>query len=493
MAEPGSDEALLAELEVLRAENAHLKELERKLEARGAALEQARDDAEAASRSKSAFLANMSHELRTPLNAVLGHAQLLQRDPSLGARQREGVETIRRSGEHLLTLINDILDLARIEADRLELHPAPFAWSPFLTEIAELFRIQARQKGLTFAYQIRSELPAGVLADETRLRQVLLNLLGNAVKFTRQGGVTFRVRWEAGRAELEVIDTGPGIPRAERERIFEPFRQAGERKLWIKGTGLGLAITRRLVEMMGGEVRVESQLGYGSRFRVSLPLPEAEPPDTLAPDAPERAIIGYEGDRRSVLVVDDNAENRSIIRLALEPLGFEVREAADGYEGLESARRSAPDLVLLDLVMPRMDGFEALRQLRADPRLVMLPVVVTSASVFREDKLRSSAAGSTDFLPKPVDVDLLLAMLAEQLELRWLLAGPAPAAPAEAPPAPGAAARLPPDRAAALVEHARSGDVAGLPELAPLAARVRDLARDFDLEAIAALGEEGAG
>ena len=486
--DPG--EALAAELARLREENERLSELERRLAARTAALERARDAAEAASRSKSAFLANMSHELRTPLNAVLGHAQLLQRDPALTERQREGVDTIHRSGEHLLTLINDVLDLARVEADRLDLHPEPFAWPAFLAELAELFRIRARQKGLTFAYQIRSELPAGVLADETRMRQVLINLLGNAVKFTRRGGVTLRVSWEDGAGVLEVQDTGPGIPRSERERIFEPFRQAGERKLWIEGTGLGLAITQRLVTMMGGEITVTSKLGRGSTFRLTLPLPEADAPASVI-DSTD-AVVGYEGAPRSVLVVDDQPENRDLIRLALEPLGFVIREAGDGQEGLDVALASPPDLVLMDLVMPQMDGFEALRRMRASPSLAEVPVVVTSASVFEADKQKSAAEGSAAFLPKPIDLDALLALTASLLGLTWRLAARQRAAP---PPAPSDAV-LPREHARDLTTMARQGDVAALldwaealveaePALAAVAARVSALARDFNLEGIA--------
>ncbi len=474
-------------------------DLERRVAERTAALQEARETAEAASRAKSAFLANMSHELRTPLNAVMGYAQILQRDDTLGRTQRESAEAIHRSGEHLLTLINDILDLARIEADRLELHPEPFAWPPFLADVADLFRIRARQKGLSFTYQIGSALPEGVLADETRLRQVLLNLLGNAVKFTDSGGITFRVSVEDGLSCLEIADTGPGIALADQAVIFQPFRQLGSRLSRQGGTGLGLSITRRLVEMMGGSIRLESRPGRGSVFTVWLPLEAHRTPPRI-PDPTEGApIVGYEGPARRILIVDDQAANRAIIRMALEPLGFVVEEAVDGLDGLERAHVSRPDAIILDLVMPRMDGFEALRRMRADTALASITILVTSASAFATDQQRSEAGGATAFLPKPISLDALMGLLEEHLGLSWCRASAATTQPPEPPLRPRG--DLSDKQADRLVMLARRGDIAALEEwvvgareaLPVLTGELQVLLADFDLEGVEALARQARG
>ncbi|MFH1871515.1 MAG: response regulator, partial [Pseudomonadota bacterium] len=369
-------------------------ELQRKtadLENTNQLLTEAREAADAASQAKSEFLAHMSHELRTPLNGILGYAQILARDAGLSASQRNGVEIIGRSGEYLLTLISDILDLARVEAGRLELEEADFGLREFLQGMVDAVRVRTEQKGLSFAYELDPALPAGVRGDEKRLRQVLLNLLGNAAKFTEAGGVIFRVkRADVGRADqdrvgenrirFEVEDTGPGIVADELEQIFQPFQQLAAPGRKVEGTGLGLAISRDLVRLMGGELKVDSAPGRGSLFSVVIELPEAEKWQP-AFSGNDRSPIGFKGDPQKILVVDDKPENRRILVDVLAPLGFEVVEAVDGPDGLEKAAAERPDLILVDLVMPGLDGLETTRRLRQSPGLAEVPVIAISASV----------------------------------------------------------------------------------------------------------------
>ncbi|HET9646268.1 MAG TPA: response regulator [Burkholderiaceae bacterium] len=383
----------------------------------------ARHAAEAANRAKSEFLANISHELRTPLNAVLGYAQLLSMQGGLSAKQERGLDTIHKSGQHLLALINDILDLARIEAGRTELNPQPMNLFDFLQEVVNLMRVKADEKHLTFVFDAGPGLPEGVLADERRLRQVLLNLLGNAIKFTDQGTVALRASAEPkGRAQvllrLDVEDTGIGMRSDDLERIFEPFQQVGDVERRSGGTGLGLAITRALVINMGGQVEVSSEFGRGTRFRVELPLPLA--PEVTASSQKVPRVARYKGLSRRVLVVDDVAANRTLMRDFLTNAGFEVAEATDGSELVAAAKRFRPDLILIDSVMPVVDGVEATRRLRRDTDLAGLPVIAVSASTSAEHRAACLEAGVSVFLTKPVSLDTLQAHIGEQLGLQWI-------------------------------------------------------------------------
>ncbi|MEZ4643806.1 MAG: response regulator [Chloroflexota bacterium] len=411
----------------------HLEELVVK---RTAELKRATEAAQAASRAKSEFLSNMSHELRTPLNGILGYTQILRRDPNLTTRQKDALGIIQDSGHHLLTLINDILDLSKIEASRMELYPSPVHLPNFLRDIINIIAMRAQQKGITFHHEIDPGLPMGVLADEKRLRQVLINLLDNAVKFTDSGQVTFQVgrvsptayELEEGRNILrfEVSDTGIGIAASQLPRIFRPFEQVGDRRHRSEGTGLGLAISRKLVQMMGGDLHVTSEPGHGSMFWFTADLASVAYQDQLDNSLSQK-IIGYKGARRRALVIDDKKHNLLVLGDMLESLGLEAVLAESGEEGLAKAHQITPDIILLDLVMPGMDGYETVTEIRQQPNLQHIPVVAVSASAFDKDKERSITAGCNEFLSKPLYVDALVRILDKYLQLEWQYQETAPA------------------------------------------------------------------
>lgn len=454
------------------------------------ALQAAKEAADAASRAKSQFLARMSHELRTPLNGILGYTQILGRDAGLTARQRAGVDVIQQSADHLLALINDVLDLAKIEARRLELHPTDFGLPDFVRGVAEFFVPRAREKGLRLEAELAPDLPAHVRGDVQRLRQVCYNLLGNAVKFTQKGGVVFAVERAGDRVRFSVSDSGPGISAADQERLFEPFAQIGDRARHAEGTGLGLNVSRGILEQMGGSLQVESRPGWGSRFWFEVPLPEAA--DAPAEAAPARRVTGYAGPRRRLLVADDHAANRQLLRDLLEPLGFEVHAVEDGAAAVAQARALRPDLVLLDLKMPVLDGWAAARAIRAELPADATRLVAMSASAFESDQRASLEAGCAEFLPKPLREARLLDTLARQLGLEWIRGEPA--AETHAPfPEPEAAPD--PADAAAIHELASKGDVVGVrtyaedlrardPRQAAFAQAVIELAARFKMKAI---------
>lgn len=407
-------------------------ELEIRVEKRTGELKEAKVAADAANKAKSEFLANMSHELRTPLNGILGYAQILQRSKNFTEHELHGISIIQQCGSHLLTLINDILDLSKIEASKLELYPINFHLPAFLQGVVEICCIRAEQKGIGFVYQPSPELPKGISADEKRLRQVLINLLGNAIKFTETGKVTFKVDLlektqltpqssiQNCQIRFQVEDTGVGISPQQLEKIFFPFEQVGDSKRRVEGTGLGLAISQKIIQMMGSSIQVKSQLGKGTVFWVDLNFPEVAKSTMETPIVAQGKIIGFAGRKRTILMVDDRWENRSVIVNLLEPIGFAMVEAANGQEGLDKAALFKPDLIITDLRMPVLDGFEMMHRFRQATQLKDVAIIVSSASVFDTDQQKSLDAGADDFLPKPVQADNLFQKLKKHLGLEWI-------------------------------------------------------------------------
>ena len=379
-------------------------------------LQKAKLLADHANQAKSRYITTISHELRTPLNSILGYAQILDADESIPAHRRQAVSVIRRSGDHLLSLIESTLDIARIEGGRVKLNIKPLHFTDTIKQIVRMFELQALNKRLEFSYQPAEGLPLAVRADKRRLGQILINLLGNAVKFTEHGKVMFRVKYAREMAVFEIEDSGPGISTEEVEHIFEPFARGSTQ---TGGTGLGLTISKMLTDLMGGELTVKSTLGVGSVFQIRLFLPEVRvfTPDTEAPRAYHH--IGYSGERRRILIVDNEKVDRELLVSILEPLGFQLREAESGTECLEILSVFAPHLILMDLAMPGIDGWETIRRIRHQ-QLSQAKVAIVSANAFNKGLENDVGISPEDFILKPIDVDEFLDWIGQSLSVEWL-------------------------------------------------------------------------
>jgi signal transduction histidine kinase/CheY-like chemotaxis protein/purine-cytosine permease-like protein len=456
------------------------------------AADQARHAAEQANQAKSRYISAISHELRTPLNSILGYAQLMGEDAAIPSHRKHAVHVIRRGGEHLLSLIEGTLDIARIESGKLTLNVKPTRFADFVHELASLFEVQAAAKGLAFRFEVEGTLPEVVRADEKRVRQILINLLGNAIKFTVCGQVLFRVRHAREMAVVEVQDTGPGLSKQELKDIFEPFARGNSAAHSAPGAGLGLTIAKMLTDLMGGELTATSTPGQGSVFRVRLFLPEVHHAVLPVPEQ-RRPPRGYEGPRRRILVVDNEEADRELLVALLEPLGFELRSAASGHDALDLlAAGLQPDAILMDLAMPGIDGWETIRRLRRLPDL-HAKVAVVSANAFDKGLDNDAGIPPEDFLLKPVRHTELLAWLERQLGLRWRYEPSAPAPTPAAPAGNGAWPRA--DLLSPLHNAVQLGYYRGIlnqleaidaaqPECAAFTREMRELARQFQFDAI---------
>lgn len=461
------------------------------------ALQTAKERADSANQAKTRYVAGMTHELRTPLNSILGYSQILLKNEMLANMPREAVKTIQRSGEHLLQLVDGLLDLARIEAGRLQLEPTPVPLPDFLEGLVSMVRPQAVAKGVDFIYTHSGRMPAWVKADAKRLRQIIINLLSNALRFTDTGSVTLHVDCRREVIRFDVVDTGIGIAPQDKQRIFLPFeRGAAGRRRGDPGTGLGLTITALLTSLMGGDLSLQSEPGKGSTFSVRLYLREIDDPGPLAD--PPHQIAGFSGKRRTLLVVDDQPVQRQMLAGMLTPLGFSVHEAASGLECIDSLKDGVPDAILLDISMDGMDGWDTAVQIRSRG-YVSVPIIVVSANVFENQTSRLQASGCQAFIGKPVRESELMDALQSHLGLAWVTSVVS-AVPAVSPtplplwPVPaGELAALGEDARAELIRLARLGHVHGLhrlldrftaeaPGLTVTCARLRDFVNRFELE-----------
>ncbi len=464
--------------------------------------EQARHHADQANQAKSRYISAISHELRTPLNSILGYAQLMGEDSAIPPHRKQAVSVIKRGGEHLLSLIEGTLDIARIEAGKLTLNVKPMHFADCVHEMAGMFELQAAAKGLGFRFEASGNLPELVRADEKRVRQILINLLGNAIKFTSQGQVTFRLRHAREMAHIDIEDTGPGMREEELAQIFEPFARgatAGQSAEGTPGAGLGLTIAKMLTDLMGGEMTVDSTPGKGSAFRIRLFLPEVHVAAGAAKGAIDkparRQPRGYEGERRKLLVVDNEEPDRELLVQLLEPMGFELRTAASGHDCLDLlAAGYQPDVIFMDLAMPGIDGWETLRRIRGSGH-TGIHLAIVSANAF--DKGMDNDAGilPEDFILKPVRHTELIDWLERRLALKWVYqvaeeeispSVPAPALPRALPDA---------SQLAALLEVVNLGFYRGImnalaeierqqPATAAFVNEMRALARQFQFEAM---------
>jgi two-component system sensor histidine kinase/response regulator len=366
-------------------------------------LKKAKIAAETANLAKSTFLSNMSHEIRTPLNAILGFSELMQCDDKLSKEHKNWLGTINRSGEHLLALINDILEISRIEAGRITFNPSNFDLRVLLRDIEAMFRVKTDKKRLSLLFEYSDELPKYVMSDEGKLRQIIINLVGNAVKFTKEGGISLRVRVKQEKDKMlftaEVEDTGPGIAEKDINKLFQKF---GQTEAGIKegGTGLGLAISQQYAKIMGGEITIKSAEGKGSCFTLTFEIENSE--ILIKEENHKKRVTGLKPDQKQyrILIADDHADNRDLLKTMLTSVGFEVEEAQNGNETIAKFKVWSPDLILMDMQMPVMDGYEATRTIKAMEK-GNIPIIAVTASAFQEDTEKALKAGADAYLRKP--------------------------------------------------------------------------------------------
>ena len=480
------------------------RDLERQVSGRTTELVRAKEAAEAANRSKSAFLAHMSHELRTPLNAILGFAQLVRRSAGVPPEQQENLEFIHRGGEHLLALINDVLEMSRIEAGHTALEETVFDLHELLSDLGKMFALRARDKGLQLLCERMDQVPRYAHADEGKLRQILTNLLSNAVKFTEEGGVSLRTNWVDGRLAIEVEDTGPGIAPQEQEALFDAFVQTNAGRQAQTGTGLGLAISQLFARLMGGQIEVQSSVGKGALFRVEMLIAGATR-EELPLIQTARRVVGLAPGQPEfrILVVEDQEENRLLMRQLLGGLGFAVREAVDGRDGIAQWEQWKPHLIWMDMRMPVMDGYEATRQIKKNALGQSTKVVALTASAFEEDRQKVEAAGCDDFVRKPFREEEIFAVLERHLGAHFVYEEEDEEAETELKVAltPDDLAVLPGKLVTALHQAASQADDKEIMHLlepleeerGELVAGLAKMARDFQFDELRALTQSAAG